>query len=216
MIQPYAKKIEKEMAILFERLSEKDRRIYAAIEVRKLPWGGLNYIAEILNCNHKTIQKGVKELLSSNDIPPGRIRRKGGGRMTIIESNPGIDKTFIEIIKDYTAGDPMNRNIRWTNLTHKEISEKLTGKGFKSGEKIAKQLLKKHGYVKRKAKKTLSIGKSNDRNEQFENIAEIKAEYEKSDNPIISVDTKKKECFGNFGHWFRGRAFWKHGFGSRN
>ena len=153
MIQPYAKKIEKEMRIVFERLSEKDKRIYAAIEVRKLPRGGLNYIAEILNCNHKTIQKGVKDLLSSEGVPPGRIRRKGGGRMKIIEINPGIDKAFIDIIKDYTAGDPMKRNVLWTNLTHKEISEKLTGKGFKSGEKIAKQLLKKHGYVKRKAQK---------------------------------------------------------------
>jgi|SRR3972149_1497835 len=192
MIQPYAKEIEQEMLLVFERLSEKDRRIYAAIEVRKLPRGGLNYIAEILNCNHKTIQKGIKELFNSEDIPPGRIRKKGGGRMTIIESKPGIDEAFFEVLKDFTAGNPMNKNIRWTNLTHKEISEKLTGKGFKSGEKIAKQLLSKHGYVKRKAKKIMSIGKSDDRNEQFENIAEIKAVYEKSDNPIISVDTKKK------------------------
>lgn len=189
---PYTKRIEEEMRLVFERLSEKDRRIYAAIEVRKLPRGGLNYIAKILNCNHKTIQKGIKDLLSSEDTLSGRMRRKGGGRTTIIKSMPGIDEAFFEVIKDYTAGDPMNQDIRWTNLTHKEISEKLTRKGFKSGQKIAKQLLKKHGYVKRKAQKAVSIGKSADRNEQFENIAGIKAAYEKSDNPVISVDTKKK------------------------
>lgn len=192
MIEAYENDIEQKMKLVYEKLSEKDKRLYAAIEVRKLPRGGQSYISQILDCNRKTIQQGLKELSNPEMIQQDRIRREGGGRKAIVANNPQIENTFLGILKDYTAGDPMNKDIRWTNLTHKDIAERLTQEGFKVSEKIAKQLLKKHGYVKRKAQKQNPIGSSENRNEQFKNIARLRSKYEKSGNPVVSIDTKKK------------------------
>ena len=91
----------------------------------------------------------------------------------------------------------MDEKIKWTNLTRGEIREKLHKKGLKVSVNIVKKLLKKHGFVKRKALKKKSTGEHKDRNQQFEKIASLRAEYEKSDNPIISVDAKKKEPISN-------------------
>ncbi len=91
----------------------------------------------------------------------------------------------------------MDETIRWTNLTHQQISDKLKEKGIDASRKIVKKLFKKHGYVKRAAQKVISIGASKDRNEQFEIITKWKNEYQNCGNPVISMDTKKKELLGN-------------------
>ena len=87
----------------------------------------------------------------------------------------------------------MDETVRWTNLSHQQIADKLKeNDGIEISRNIVKQLFKKHGYKKRKAQKSLSIGESKDRNEQFENIAKLKSVYMNAGNPIISMDTKKK------------------------
>jgi len=139
----------------------------------------------------------MAELKHPDVIEKGRVRAVGGGRKQSIDSIPGLHKNFLEVLWDYTAGDPMDEQIRWTDLTCWQIVDKLKEKGIDVSGKIVKQLFKKHGYKKRKAWKTISTGTSNDRNEQFENIAELKAIYIAAGNPIISIDTKKKELSGN-------------------
>ena len=104
----------------------------------------------------------------------------------------GLNEAFLKALIDHTAGDPMNQEIIWTDLTPEEISVILTKEGFKVGEHVVKQLLKKHGYVKRSASKKESIGSSEDRNEQFLNIDQLRKKYEADGNPILSIDTKKK------------------------
>ena len=101
-------------------------------------------------------------------------------------------------VKDYTAGDPMRPDVTWTNLTLGQIAERLAEAGTPVSVTVVKQLLRKHRYLKRKARKSLSMGQHADRNRQFENIARLKREYLESDNPILSIDTKKKELVGNF------------------
>lgn len=113
-----------------------------------------------------------------------------------MESRPAVEKKFLEVLKKHTAGDPQNAQIIWTDLSCTEIKRKLEKFGENVGRKLVKKLLKKHGYKKRKIKKSLKIGASEDRNEQFEKISELKKQYEKDPNPIISVDTKKKEPLG--------------------
>jgi hypothetical protein len=103
----------------------------------------------------------------------------------------------LEVIFFYTAGDPMDDKVRWTHLTHQQIADKLKDKEIDVSRKIVKQLFKKQGYVKRKAQKVIGIGTCKYRNEQFEIIARLRAEYQAAGNPIISVDTKKKELLGN-------------------
>jgi len=190
---PYSPAIEEQIFCFYQLLSEKDKRLYAATEALKLGHGGISYIARVLKCDRKTIHRGISELKHPDKIENDGIRTKGGGRKRSIETIPNLSEKFLKVLRDYTAGDPMDDTIRWTNLTHQQIADKLNeDDGIEVSRRIVKQLFKKHGYRKRKAHKSLSIGKSKNRNEQFENIAKLKNDYMNAGNPIISMDTKKK------------------------
>ncbi len=190
----YSEGTEVKMKRLFESLSEKDRRLYAGVEAGKLPHGGINYLSHVFSCDCKTIRSGIKEVSDTSFNTSDRIRRIGGGRKKTIEQLPNLEKVFLEIIHDHTAGDPMNEKVLWTDLTSQEICEYLLKRGFKVGAYVVKQLLNKHGYVKRSASKEQSIGSSENRDDQFVNISRLKKEFKKEGNPIISIDTKKKNC----------------------
>ena len=86
----------------------------------------------------------------------------------------------------------MRQEVRWTDLTYEQIADHLAEAGTPVSVPVVKQLLRKHGYVTRKAQKSKAMGEHPDRNQQFENIARLKQEYQESDNPIVSMDTKKK------------------------
>ena len=101
------------------------------------------------------------------------------------------------MLRKHTAGSPQNEKIIWTDLSCTELVKKMKAMGSRVGRKIVKKLLKKHGYKKRKIQKRLSIGQTRNRNEQFKKIARLKNKYIKSANPIISIDTKKKEFIGD-------------------
>lgn len=111
---------------------------------------------------------------------------------------PELGENFLGVLQDYTAGDPMREGVRWTNLTQQEIGERLTVAGTPVSRTVVKDLLRKYQYVKRKAQKAQAMGHHPDRNAQFENIAQLKQRYLASENPIVSMDTKKKELVGNF------------------
>ena len=109
-----------------------------------------------------------------------------------------MEENFLRVLQDRTAGDPMRHEVRWTDLTYEQIADHLAEAGTPVSVPVVKQLLRKHGYVTRKAQKSETMGTHPDRNQQFENIARLKQEYMGSDNPIVSMDTKKKELIGNF------------------
>lgn len=198
MIYPYDQTVEQQMKFVHEQLSEKDRRLYTAVETQKLPHGGQSYIAELLGCARKTIRRGIEELKNPELLPEkGRIRHKGGGRKRILDTHPELNGQFVNVLQDYTAGDPMNVDIRWTNLTPLQIVEHLEQEGTETSIYIVKQLLQVHDYVKRKAQKQLGTGECAERDDQFKNISRLKASYMSLGYPIISIDTKKKEYLGN-------------------
>lgn len=134
---------------------------------------------------------GKKKFLESP-----QIRHEGGGRKLTVQSFSAIDEVFLKVITDHIAGDPMNPNIRWVKLTRAEISMQMKQLGVSVSRNIIKKLMKKHRLVKRKMQRKRSIGKSADREQQFKNIIAEKEKFMTSDNPIISVDTKKKEQVG--------------------
>jgi hypothetical protein len=197
MFEQYREKLEKEMSVFYSSLSEKDRRRYAAIEANKLGYGGLAYIAALFCCDEKTIQKGMADLLNDESMIQDTVRRPGGGRKASLEIYQDIDKIFLDVLRNHTAGDPMDEKVKWTNLTRSEIREKMQKKGIKLSKNIIKKLLKKNGFVKRKALKKTSTGNHENRDQQFININNKRAEYMNSINPIISIDAKKKEFIGN-------------------
>ncbi len=192
-MKKYSKEIEDQIKDFYNSLSEKERRRYAGIEAIKLGYGGVSYISEILNCDYGTVLKGQKEINDGLDKNEARQRKEGGGRKSILLTREGIDEAFLEIIANSTAGSPMDENIKWTNLSQEEIAKRLGDKGFKVSFPIAKQLLEKHNFRRRKAFKTVS-GKENieNRDEQFKNIERLKEEYQAKGNPVLSMDVKKK------------------------
>jgi len=103
------------------------------------------------------------------------------------------------VLRDRTAGDPMRPEVKWTDLTRREICGWLAQRGTPASRRGVKYLLRKHGYVKRKARKTRAMGPRHpDRNAQFQNIARLKQEFLDAGEPVISMDAKKKELLGNF------------------
>lgn len=156
MLEPYPTQIEQMMQQFYLTLSEKDRRRYAAIEARKLRHGGVSYIARVLGCDRNTIQAGMKELdhLPDDEEMVHRIRKPGGGRKPYYETHPNIDEQFLTVLRDHTAGDPMREEVKWTNLTPREIAERLVEQyQVVVSETVIRQLLQKHDYRRRKAKK---------------------------------------------------------------
>jgi len=198
-LTPYSIEIERQMQEMYIRLSEKDKRLYAGVEALKLPYGGVSYIAELFGCSRNTVIRGITELRGQETIPRNRNRRAGGGRRQLVEvkGNDDIDDVFLLILKEHTAGNPMDEKVKWTNLTKGNIAELLAEEGLKVSRNIIVKLLKKHGYVKRKPLKKKAGGGHVNRNAQFERIAELRKLYESEGNPVISVDTKKKELIGN-------------------
>jgi hypothetical protein len=124
--------------------------------------------------------------------------KKGGGRKTSIERQPQLEINFLEILAEFTAGDPLREDVLWTNLSRCEISRRLRARGTQASRHTVRKLLKKHGLGQCKARKKKSMGAHPDRNAQFENIARLKADYLASGEPVISMDTKKKELIGDF------------------
>jgi hypothetical protein len=110
---------------------------------------------------------------------------------------PSLDAAFLQIIRDYTAGDPMRLGVRWTNLSLRALREKLIPCGFRIGVAAVAALLRRHHFGRRQAQKKLSAKRHPQRDKQFRKIAQLRHDYENSGNPIISVDTKKKEFIGN-------------------
>ena len=197
----YEATIEQEMQKFYNTLSEKDKRRYAAIEAMKLGHGGIAYIAQVLDCSCKTISQGIQDLQAlpvDSEYDP-RIRQPGAGRKCYDEVYPDIDEKFLDVLQDYTAGDPMQENVFWTNLTLAEIADLLAEKhDIRVSETVIRQLLDKHNYRRRKAQKKQTMKTVENRDAQFENISRFKAEYAAAGNPIISFDAKKKEMIGNY------------------
>ena len=175
----YPQEIEQRMRQFFESLSEKDRRRYAGIEALKYGHGGRNYIARVLGCSRRTVSKGAKDISGlSRAETEQRIRRPGGGRKSYQETWVDIDEKFLHVLRDHTAGDPMDETVRWTDLSVKEIGQLLRNDHEMNVSKaVVRQLLKKHNYRRRKAQKKQTMKRVANRNEQFETLQRLKAKY---------------------------------------
>lgn len=191
-MQNYPTEVEQKMRGFYKSLSEKDRRRYAAVEALKLGRGGLSYISQMFGCDDEAMQRGKRELNDEESLSRKRQRHAGGGRKSSLTTIEGIDEAFLKVIAEHTAGSPMTETIKWTNLTRAEIANLLKAEGISISVTVVDQLLEKYHYRKRKAQKSRATGTNPQRNEQFENIAVIRTNYQAASNPILSMDTKKK------------------------
>ena len=189
MIEHYSKEIEKQMQELYNRLSEKNRRLYAGIEALKLPYGGVSYIARLFSCSRDTVLRGIKELKEEKTVEQNRDRQVGGGRKSELEKYPNVDEVFLRILKGHTTDDPMDEKVKWTNLTCGEIAILLSEESIKLSHNIVKKLLKKHGYVTRKTSKQKTIEEAKNGDAQFGNVGESTD----AGNPVVSINTKENQ-----------------------
>lgn len=198
-IKAYSSEIEAQMRNFYNSLPEQHRRRYAAVEASKLGYGGITYICSVLKCDPGTISRGIEELSEALPEKEQSIRKLGGGRKSVLSTMDGLDSAFLGVLRNHTAGSPMDETIKWTNLNRGEIADKLTKQGFPVSVTVVDQLLEKHDFRARKAFK-VEAGKQNIpyRDEQFKNIERLKEEFHVQGNPVMSMDVKKKELIGNF------------------
>jgi len=195
---PYATEVEQAMVTFFGSLREKDRRRYAAVEAAKLGPGGLAYLARLLGIDSRTIRQGEADLRNLPDVPPERVRKPGGGRKRKRDTLPELSATFRAVLADHTAGSPVAETLTWTDLTATDIATRLTERGLPVSVHIVEQLLDEHDYHRRKIQKQLPLDEHRDRDAQFQIIARLKQEYLASPNPMLSIDTKKRELLGTY------------------
>jgi len=197
-LRPYSTEIEEQMGSLYHSLSEKDRRRYAAIEAKKLGYGGVSYVCRLFGCAESSVNHGLKELAQPQLDQDKRLRKAGGGRKRKVDTLPGLEEAFLAVMDPHTAGSPMDETVKWSNLSRPVIAEKLAEKGFVVSVTVVDQLLETHNFRRRQAFKSEAGKQVAHRDEQFKNIEKlIKAAHEKG-NPVMSMDVKKKELIGNF------------------
>ena len=116
-MHPYSPETEQLMQRVYQTLSEKDQRRYAAIEALKLGHGGIRYIAQLFGCGRNRVAEGIRELksLPEDACYEPRQRKQGAGRKPYDQTHPRIDEAFLDVVEDNMAGDPMQEGVRWTN-----------------------------------------------------------------------------------------------------
>jgi Rhodopirellula transposase DDE domain len=177
-------------------LNERARRLWAAAESRGIGYGGDALVSSATGLARDTIRKGRLEIERGVAVT-GRIRRAGAGRPSIKQSQPGLEAALENLVDPLTRGDPMSA-LRWTCKSRANLASALAKDGWKVSSTTVGRLLNGLGYRLQAVQKTREGTSHPDRNAQFEYINATAARYLRRKQPVISVDTKKKELVGNF------------------
>jgi len=179
------------------RLNEKERRLFAASEARAAGRGGIAAVSEVTGIARSTIGRGLEDLRSGMVLSGPRVSRRGGGSKQATETQPGLLEALNDLVQSSIRGDP-EAVLLWVSKSQRHLSAALAKQGFIAGQKLVGRLLKRLGFSLQANHKTREGASHPDRNAQFEHInAEVKA-FQAAGQPVISVDTKKKEPVGDF------------------
>jgi hypothetical protein len=193
--------IEEKYNALRELFDERTRRLWAAAEARSLPYGGMSVVASVTGLSRTTILAGIKELRGKPHgrvlKEEGRIRRPGGGRKPLKDLDPSLEHDLEMLVEPVTRGDPESP-LRWTCKSTRKLSEELNRQGHRIGDRKVADLLHGLRYSLQANAKTREGSSHPDRDAQFEYINALAKAFQKRNQPVISVDTKKKELVGDF------------------
>jgi transposase len=178
-------------------LSERQRRIYLAVEAVHFGHGGVTKVSRLSGVSRVSITKGKSELKENIRVPIEKSRRKGGGRKKATDKYPEIKAELKNILEPHTRGEPESP-LLWTSKSLRKISSELKAKGYDVSYRVVGEILKSEGFSLQANKKTDEGGNHPDRNDQFQRIHQKVVDFQKSGDPVISVDAKKKELIGNF------------------
>lgn len=188
--------IHERYEILKSVLNEKSRRLLLATEAKLLGWGGISAVHRETGVSFSTIADGLAEL-ESGVVDEGRQRKIGAGRRKILDTTPEIVAALERLVEPYTIGNP-ETPLCWTLKSTRKLAEELQAQGFKISHARVADLLKHLNYSLQSNRKMIEGGKHPDRNAQFEYLNLAIANFQGENQPVISVDTKKKELIGNF------------------
>jgi hypothetical protein len=195
------KGIQLRYAALSPLMNERMRRQWAAAEAQSYGWGGVRAVCVAIGMSHNTLRKGLRELALRKKRPESpvssRLRRAGGGRKRATEADPGLAASLERLVDPATRGDPRSP-LKWTCKSTTQLSKELTRQGHPVSPRTVGRLLRAAGYSLQGNRKTKEGGSHPDRNAQFEHINVTVKQFQRRKQPVISVDTKKKELIGNF------------------
>ena len=183
-------------AALLPHLDERQRRLAVAAEARSLGHGGIRLAARAAGMREATVSLGVTEL-ESGQAPLGRVRRPGGGRKRLSDNDPGLVPALLALVEPDERGDPMSP-LRWTTRSTRNLAAELTARGHKVGPDVVADLLREQGFSLQGNVKTLEGTQSPDRDDQFNYLNEQVKTHQADNQPVVSVDTKKKELVGQY------------------
>ena len=181
---------------IFPHLDERQRRLLMGAEARVLGHGGIRLVARAAGVREATVSLGVGELDSGGE-PLGRARRPGGGRKRAADLDPGLRPALLALVEPDERGDPMSP-LRWTTKSTRNLADELTRQGHRVGANTVGDLLRAEGFSLQGNAKTIEGQRHPDRDAQFRYINEQVKAHQGTADPVISVDTKKKELVGQF------------------
>jgi transposase len=194
-------RIEAKYRSLQPALDERMRRHWAAAEATAYGWGGIQAVAHATGLSPTTIRRGQAELAAQAARPhlpiPARLRRSGGGRKRKTAEDPQLVQALERLVDPMTRGDP-GSPLRWTCKSTRALARELTGQGHPVSDTTVRRLLHAAGYSLQGNRKTREGASHPDRNAQFEHINGLVRVFQQRGQPVISVDTKKKELVGDF------------------
>ena len=177
-------------------LDERGRRLSAAAEAKAAGYGGIAAAARATKLARSTIGRGLKDLRDPDSLT-GKVRRKGGGSPRLTSRDPTLLEDLRQLLEPATMGDP-TRPLRWVSKSHDKLATALRAMGHKVSSSSLPKLLEELKYCRHFNRKTKESGKHPDRDAQFEYInAKVEA-FQTADQPVISIDAKKKELVGEF------------------
>lgn len=189
--------IKRRFELLIPVIDERTRRLVAAAEALALGWGGATAVSEATGVSRRAIREGVKELSQPQQAAGRPVRREGGGRKKTVAKDPTLLADLERLVEPVTRGDPESP-LRWTCKSMRKLAAELNGMGHRTSQHLVAELLRELGYSLQANRKTLEGASHPDRDAQFQHISEQAQAFQASVDPVISVDTKKKELVGDF------------------
>ncbi len=183
-------------------MDERVRRQWAAMEAMSLAWGGVSAVARGTRMSRSTIRAGIRELREREQqsgvaVPATRVRRPGGGGKPLVQTDPAIVRALEDLVAPQARGDPMSP-LRWTLKSTSRLAAELTGRGHPVSARTVAALLKASDYSLQGNRKTREGGRHVDRDAQFGHINARVMAAQAREQPVVSVDAKKKELVGDF------------------
>ena len=189
--------LRRRKAAILPHLDERQRRLFAAAEAKAAGYGGIAAVSRVTRIAASTIGRGLKDLEAPAPPSPGAVRRPGGGRKSLSATNPRLLEDLNGLVEPSARGDPMSP-LRWTCKSLRRLSAELKKLGHQISHTVVGELLKKQKFSLQANRKTLAGADNLDRDAQFHFINDAVQAALAENQPVISVDTKKKELVGDF------------------